>query len=339
MREFTSQFEEFARPDLLCDTRWTGHQGIAKFSNNVLARLPGMTALPAGLPLFHPFDSFWLSQVISRARPRVYFSPGFNPPLRSVRPFVFVVHDLNYVHCRENSDALRRAFFQLIVRPACRRAARVLTVSEFSRSQIIEWSNVRPEQVVNVGAGVDASFTPNGERYEPGFPYVLYVGNRSRHKNLDRLFQAFALVQLDCKLLLSGSADEATLAIARRRGIEESLRFAGPIEDGSMPALYRGARAVVLPSLFEGFGLPIVEAMACGVPVLTSNVTSMPEIAGDAAVLVDPRNVEELASGLNRLIADASLRARLSARGLQRAAEFSWDRTATAVRAVLDDVR
>lgn len=323
------------RPDLLCDSRWRGHQGIARFSENVLQRLPGVMELPPGSRLFHPLDPIWLSRVIAKLQPRVYFSPGFNPPISSKRPFVFVVHDLNYVRCRENSDALRRAYFELIVRPACRRAVKVLTVSEFSRRQIVEWARISPDRVLNVSAGVDASFTDRGARYAPGFSYVLYVGNRLPHKNLPRLFQAFAIAGGDCKLMLSGSPDRHTIELARKHGVEHAIRFSGIVSNDALPALYRGARAVVLPSLFEGFGLPVLEAMACGVPVLASNRTSIPEVAGDGALLVDPESIDEIADGLTRVIGDSSLRARLVASGLQQAAKFSWDTTAQSIMTLL----
>jgi glycosyltransferase involved in cell wall biosynthesis len=324
--------------DLLCDTRWNGPHGIAKFSAQVLRRLPEAVPLPAGLGLFHPLDPLWLSVVVSWLAPRVYFSPGFNPPLLSTRPFVFVVHDLNYVHCRENSDPLRRLYFNSVVRPACRRAACVLTVSEFSKRQIVDWARIPERRVVNVSAGVDPQFRPDGARHAPGYPYVLYVGNRLAHKNLPRLFAGFAAARLDCKLLLLGQADAQMESLARHHEISDKVRYAGVVDDVDMPALYRGATAVVLPSLFEGFGLPAIEAMACGVPVLASNATSLPEVVGAAALLVDPRSIAAIDAGLRQITSDATLRSTLAGLGLHQAARYSWDATAAATRNVLHAV-
>jgi glycosyltransferase involved in cell wall biosynthesis len=324
--------------DILFDARWDGPHGIARVGRELLKRLPGAVPLRAGLRLFHPLDPVWTSLQISRLAPRVFFSPGFNPPLFSQRPFVFTIHDLNYVHCPENGSVSRRAYFELLVRPATRRAARVLTVSEFSRRQIIEWSGVADDQVVNVSAGVDAAYRPEGPKHEPGYPYVLYVGNRLPHKNVPRLLEAFALSGLasELRLLLSGDPDEATLSLAKRLGIEGSLRFAGFVAEPDMPALYRGAVAHLLPSLFEGFGLPVVEAMACRVPVLTSRATSLPEIGGNAVLLVDPFQPEDIARGMREIVSDDALRQRLMNEGLVRAARFTWEKTASAVAAVLD---
>lgn len=339
MPSLTRNGEQYpSRPEILCDTRWVGASGIARFSAQILQRLSGVVPLPPGLRLFHPLDPIWLSLAIRRLAPKVYFSPGFNPPLASSRPFVFVIHDLNYIHCPENSDALRRLYFNTLVRSGCSKAARVLTVSQFSRAQIIEWARIPAEQVVNVGAGVGAAFRRTGPRYEPGYPYVLYVGNRLAHKNLARLYAAFASAATDCMLLLTGVADAKTLQLAKEHGIEERVRFAGDITEEELPSFYRGARALVLPSLFEGFGLPVIEAMASGIPVLTSTATSLPEIAGDAALLVDPRSVESIAHGLVRITTEEALRETLIVRGLRRAAEYSWDKTAGAVRDVIKAV-
>lgn len=320
---------------LLCDNRWVGPSGIGRFGREVLGRLEGTVPLPPGLRLFHPLDPFWLGHVIRKMAPRAYFSPGFNPPLGATRPFFFVIHDLNYVNCPENSDVLRRLYFNTLVRTACRRAARVLTVSEYSRAQIIEWARIQPDQVVNVKAGVSSAFSPVGPRYDPGYPYVLYVGNRLAHKNLARLFEAFALAATECKLVLTGAADRDTLGLARSHGIAEQVRFAGVATEEDLAALYRGARVLAFPSLFEGFGLPPIEAMASGTPVLASTATSLPEVAGDAAVLVDPLSVESIADGLARIIRDESLREVLIARGLTRATEYTWDNTVAVIRDVI----
>jgi len=312
-----------------------GNQGIARFGREVIKRLPNVETLPSSVRLFNPIDPLWLSWVIRRKAPSVYFSPGFNPPWRSSVPFVFVIHDLNYIDCSENSDFLRKAYFNNIVKPACRRAAKIITVSDFSGDRIVEWAGIPAERVEKVVEGVGSDFTPNGGRFDIGRPYILYVGNRLPHKNLPRLFTALAVARIDCKLYLTGDPDSTVSKLATSRGISDRILFTGNVNDASLANLYRGAAAVVLPSLYEGFGLPIIEAMACGVPVLTSNVTSMPEIAGDAAVLVDPRSVEDIAAGLDSILSDQALRSKLVASGLIQAAKYSWDTTASQIAAIL----
>ena len=168
------------------------------------------------------------------------------------------------------------------------------------------------------------------------------MGTLEPRKNLTTLLQAFARLrragQVDpaLRLVLAGARgwlDEPIFRTVRSFGLDEAVHFPGFIDDDDLPDLYRGAAAFVFPSLYEGFGLPVLEAMACGAPVVTSNTSSMPEVAGGAAMLVDPRDVDGLAAAIARVLRDEGLRARLRAAGLARARQFSWE---TAARQVLD---
>jgi len=268
------------------------------------------------------------------------FIPGYNAPLWPVRPFIFTVYDLNHLDVPNNSSASKRLYYHLVIRRACHTALRVLTISEFSRQRIIEWAGVSQQQVVNVGTGVDASFNPEGERHDPGFGYFLMVSNRRPHKNETRVLAAFARARIDpaIRLLLTGFPTNALQAYIAQLGLTERVVFMGRVEDAQLPALYRGALGLLFPSLYEGFGLPVVEAMASGVPVLTSTVTALPEVAGDAALLVDPYEVDAIASGIERLLTDEDLCTRLRAAGLKRAAMFRWDDVAARVKRVLDEL-
>jgi glycosyltransferase involved in cell wall biosynthesis len=195
------------------------------------------------------------------------------------------------------------------------------------------------ENVIVVGCGVDNKFSPIGPRYNPGYPYLLYVGNRKPHKNIDRLLKAFAQSKLsdDLKLVMSGEPDIDTATLIKELKLEDRVVFVGLIDDDKLPEFYRGAVAFIFPSLYEGFGLPPLEAMACGTPVLTSNVTSIPEVVGDAALMVDPYDVEAIASGIKRLVEDSQLRKELSQKGIARAKLFSWDKTAELTWKVLKE--
>ncbi len=167
--------------------------------------------------------------------------------------------------------------------------------------------------------------------------YVLAVGTLEPRKNLTTLLAAFARlrrngeVDADLRLVLAGARgwlEEPIFATVRSLGLEDAVRFTGFVDDDDLPAVYSGAALFVFPSLHEGFGLPLLEAMACGVPVVTSNVSSMPEVAGDAATLVDPRDGEGLAAAIGRLLRDEALRDRLREAGIARARQFSWEATA-----------
>ena len=323
---------------ILYDSRWAGPHGIGRFATEVCRRVRGLAPLQVTFPLFHPLDPWRLAREVRRIVPPAFFSPGFNAPLATPGvPLVFTVHDLNYVHFAANTTAFKRAYFALIVKPACRRAARVLTVSEFSRRQILEWAGIPEHRVVNVGNGVDASFTPTGERHSPGFPYVLFVGSLAPHKNFPRLARALAQSKAarEVKLLVTGNPNDEIARWIEREKLQSMIRFAGVVPDAGLPQYYRGAVALAMPSLFEGFGLPVVEAMACGTPVITSTGTSLPEVAGDAALLVEPTNTEAIADALEKAVFDAGLRASLSERGIVRARRFNWDNTAAAVSSEL----
>jgi glycosyltransferase involved in cell wall biosynthesis len=329
-----------AREVVLFDSRWKGPHGIGRFAEEVHRRIPSMASLDTGLPPFHPLDPLWTSWLIARAKPRAFFTPGFNAPLRCRIPFIMTVYDLNYVHLSANFDPFRRAYFTHLVRPACRRAHRVLTVSDFSRDQIVEWAGTASDRIVNVGAGVDDRFRPEGVKRDPGFPYVLAIGSERPHKNIPRLLRAFAASGLsrEVKLLISGSASEETKGVRHELRLEDASLLIGRVAEKDLPALYRGALALCMPSLSEGFGLPVLEAMASGVPVMAANSTALPEVAGSAAVLVDPTDVDAMAEGLRRVVMDETLRAELIGRGLARSKDFSWDRTAQRVGAVLREL-
>lgn len=335
-------------PVILADARWTEPStgrssrevlGIRRFAREVFARLPSLELLSEGLPLLHPLEPLWLTAALRRRRPKAYFSPGFNPPLRSAVPFVFTIHDLIHVHFSEETDRTKQLYYALVVRPATRRAARVVTGSEFTKRELLDWAGLRDDAVAVARYGVGPEFTADGPRHEPGYPYLFYVGNRKPHKNLRRLLGAFARSRLarDVGLVLTGMPDGQTIGLARELGIGGRLKFAGALRDDDLPAYYRGAVLVVLPSLYEGFGLPAVEAMASGVPLLASNAAAVPEVVGDAGVLVDPHDVEALAEAMRELVEDERLRGEMRRRGLARAKQFSWDRTAATVRDVLEE--
>ena len=325
---------------VLFDARWSGAHGIGRFSEEVQRRIPGLVTLDTTLPPFHPLDPLWTSWLLAFKRAKAYFTPGYNAPLWSGLPLVITICDLNYVHCESNSDPLRRAYFRHLVRPACRRAFRVLTISEFSRGQIIEWAGIDASRVVNVSAAADERFRPEGARRELGFPYVLAVGNERPHKNNAGLLRAFAASGLarDIKLVITGKLGPDALAVLGELRLADGVHLIGRVPDEDLPGLYRGALALCMPSRFEGFGLPVIEAMACGTPVLTSTATCLPEIAGSAAILTDPDDVAAMAAGLYRLVTDRELRAELIPRGIARSKEFSWDRTARGIEAVLGEI-
>lgn len=303
----------------------------------MLGRLPGHALLEKGPRPLSPLDPAWLTCHVLARRPGVYFSPGFNPPPVCPSPFVFTIHDLIQVQAPGAATLAKRLYYGLVLRPAARRAFRVLSVSEYSRRRILEWSGLPEERVVNVGNGVAAPFEPEGARCEPGFPYILYVGNFRPHKNLPRLLRAFHdLDYPELRLFLTGNPTSAVAAQIERLRLGSRTRFLGTLSDHELASAYRGAQCVVLPSLMEGFGLPALEAMACGTPVIVSNRTALPEVAGGAGLLVDPLDAGGIRRAMEKVLGDRELRAAMREAGLRRAGQYSWHCVAARVRGVLE---
>jgi glycosyltransferase involved in cell wall biosynthesis len=317
-------------PEILYDVRWFGNHGIGRFAREIQKAIPCLAPYQTLRRPWHPLDPVLLGAALWIRRPQLFFSPGYNSPLGWPGAFVFTLHDLNHLRVPDNSNALKRAYYRYIIRPACHRAQCVLTVSEYSKKEIAAWAEVNEEKIVNVGNGVGPPFSAAGQKYDPGYPYLLYVGSRKPHKNLPRLLQAYAVsgMQQDVRLVISGEADSAIVAELDHLKITDVVEFRGLSNDQDLADAYRGAMGLLFPSLYEGFGLPPLEAMACGTPVLTSNICSLPEVTGEAAILVDPLQVEDISDGIKRLVRDSKLRAAMRDMGLERSHLFTWSETA-----------
>ncbi len=226
----------------------------------------------------------------------------------------------------------------------------VITSSAASKADIMRYLRL-PEHKINVVFGAaNTTYQPAEKsqiaavRKRYGLPeqYILYVGSVEERKNLKRVLQAFNLLQrggVPHSLVITGVAKwryADILSAAHTPELQASVLFTGYVEEEDLPALYGGAELFVFPSLYEGFGLPVLEAMACGTPVVTSSVSSLPEVAGDAALLVDPHDVEAIAAAMYRIVSEPALREKLRAGGLQQAARFSWQHTAQATVQVYD---
>jgi glycosyltransferase involved in cell wall biosynthesis len=269
---------------------------------------------------------------------------------------VVSIHDLSFEHLPETFKRRSRTQLRLTVRHSARRAARILSLSEHTRQDIIETYGVPPQRVTAIPLAAPDHFGPVTDyrelqrvRHNYGIDgdYILSVGSIQPRKNLARLVRAYA------SLRESGSADklpklvlvgkrawlyDETLRVLDETKIKDAVVLTGYVPESDLPALYSGALCFVYPSYFEGFGLPPLEAMKCGAAVIVGNRTSLPEVVGDAALAVDPFDVDAIARAIRKLVNDTSLRRELSVKGLQRANEFNWRETARKTLAVYKEV-
>ncbi len=277
----------------------------------------------------------------------LFYSPDFVlPPTRRATRTLLTVHDLSFLHYPEAFVPTLRRYLERVVPRSVARADHVLADSEATRADLIAHLETEPEKVDVLYSGVDPRFGPEfkaGERehlekrYGVGDqPYILSVGTIQPRKNYIRLIRAFASLRAEARLLIAGGKGWLYEEIFAEAEKHETVRLLGFVEDEDLPALYRNAALFAFPSLYEGFGLPVLEAMACGTPVVCSDVSSLPEVAGDAALLVDPLDTDALAGAMARVLGDADLCQAMIARGLQQAARFTWERAARQLLEMLE---
>lgn len=325
--------------DVIFDNRWSGSHGIGRFSDEISKRINFKKKINSSLKPTSPLDVFFTARYLF-GTDDVYFTPGFNAPIINLKNSIITIHDLNHIDMDGNSSFLKRLYYKHVLLRACIKCAAIITVSQFSKQRICDWSGVSPEKIHVVGNGVGAEFTPFVKEYRPGYQYLLCVSNRKVHKNELAIIEAFSKSKIshDIKLIFTGNSTEELTEFSTKKGVSDRIVYSGFIQDSELPSLYKGAVALVFPSLYEGFGLPVIEAMACGTPVVTSNNTSLGEIAGDAALLVSPTNIDEITEAINRVINDVELREALITTGLSRAKNFTWDKTAEKVKNIIENV-
>lgn len=314
---------------------------------------PGLfPALPNVRMRVIPFPRLWthirLAAEVRIRPPDVLFVPAHVLPL-APRRAVATVHDLGYRYFPEAHPWAARAYLDWGTRHNARASRVVIADSVATREDLVRFYRVPADKIRVAYPGLRPDVRPMRDeavlgatlrRYGVEPPYVLYVGTLQPRKNLTRLIEAFARVPPPHKLVLAGQKGWLYDAILRRAdelGIGDRVLFPGYVYDEDLPALMSGAALFAFPSLYEGFGLPILEAMACGVPVVCSNTGSLPEVAGDAALMVPPTDTEALAAAMNRILADDGLRAELARRGVERARLFTWRRCAEQVLKALEE--
>jgi glycosyltransferase involved in cell wall biosynthesis len=299
------------------------------------------------------WDQLELPRALQRRGIDVLFNPKYSLPLSGRYPAAWVCHGLDWYVMPWASRFIDRLSHRFLVPRYAARASAVIAVSEITRQHVIEFLKMRPESVHTVYTAIEDVFRQPLEpqalrrvREHYGLPerYVLYAGAVYPPKNFTRMVQAYAQVgpPRGISLVIAGGENrflsERELGEPARLGLEKWVKWAGWIDAPTLAAFYQMAQALLLPSLFESFGLPIIEAMASGCPVVTSNCYGSKEIAAGAALLVEPQSVDSIAAGIARVLDEPALRAQLTALGRVRSSEFTWQRCAAETRAVLEQI-
>jgi glycosyltransferase involved in cell wall biosynthesis len=308
-----------------------------------LATSPAVQLLPVGTSPFSVAQQYVLPRRLERLRADLYHSAYFLMPYaprpRGI-PALLTVYDLIPLLVPQQSTLRARLLARWANRLALRTSQRVIAISDATRLDYLAQFRLPEEKIQAIPLAADPAFVEQpGERVAAmraryGLPerYVLYVGSNKPHKNLGRLIEVWARLQPRPMPLVIAGAWDARYPEPRQRavalGLENEVRWLGPVPEPELPPLYGGAFLFVFPSLYEGFGLPVLEAMACGTPVVCSNSSSLPEVAGAAALLVDPMSTEALAGTVRLALEDESLRQEMSEKGLKQAQRFSWLQTA-----------
>jgi glycosyltransferase involved in cell wall biosynthesis len=299
----------------------------------------------ADSPFLSPMEILEIPSIISELKPNIFHNPSFSPiiPKRDI-PYLITIHDLiNITHSR---NQFKKLYYKLAIKRACRLSDRVLTVSEYSKGQIVDRLGVRKDHISVIYNGIPDKFysSLNPSRMEEvrknySLPekYILYVGSHDVHKNLKGTISAYMHSGVKMPLVLALSWEETSVYCSSELK-PEGVICIGPVSDRDLPYLYKGAELFLFMSFIEGFGMPVVEAFASGVPVITSNVTSLPEVSRGCAVEVDPSDVNAMAGAIKMVLSDDVLKKRNIELGKERAQEFTVQKMAQRVLTVYDEI-
>lgn len=314
---------------------------LSGFGNleNVQIREVRMPELPGNGRLSSlAYEQIWLANAMNSEELDLVHFPYYLEPLLTNHPFILTIHDLDTFVPSDRHSTLTRLYHNNLVRIMSRKSSALITISDYSRQQIIRYLDLPADKISVVYDGLPHHFldAEDGKANTgTGYDYLLYAGGLGMRKNLRRMVDAFALARAvtgsSARLFITGELAEVGLALkdyVARSGYDGFVTFTGYVPDQELPSLYRGALASIYPSLNEGFGLPVIESMACGTPVITSRGSAMEEVAGGRAVLADPLDINDMAAAIGALLTDRELAVSIGRRGPERARQFSWEKAA-----------
>jgi len=306
------------------------------------------------------YITFWWDQVqlpyhLAKEKIDIFLTPYFKAPLFCTCKLVVIINDLIPLLSEEYKNfknIFSRYYFKSLTKAATLKADKIITISNFTKKDILKEFRIPEEKIEVVYLNVDESYRPlksnlDQPKYKYGISkdFILYIGNFNPHKNVSTLLKAYSgltqEIKNQYKLVLGGKKDSHCIELekcARQLEIEDNVIFTGFISEEHLPSVYNAASLFVFPSLYEGFGLPPLEAMACGTPVIASNTTSLPEVVGDAGILVDPNNSNDLSEAISGVLHNYELQVKLRKNGLRRAKEFTMSRTSNDILHLLEKI-
>jgi glycosyltransferase involved in cell wall biosynthesis len=285
-----------------------------------------------------------LEFLLRRSKPDVFFSPTHYLPIVSPNKSAISILDLSYIHFPELFKPTDLNQLTKWTKYSVGKASKIFTISKASKDDIIKEYKVPGQRIAVVYPGIKAISDMNviKEKYEIKKDYVLFVGTLQPRKNIVRLIEAFSRLKRDIELVIVGKKGwlyEEILSAPKKYQVESRIRFFDSVTDADLPYFYQNAICFVLPSLYEGFGLPVLEAMKYGCPVVTSNISSLPEAGGDAALYVNPQDTDDIREKLELIIDDEKLRKELIRKGYEQIKKFSWEKTAKETLTVLENMK
>ncbi|WP_013323523.1 glycosyltransferase family 4 protein [Gloeothece verrucosa] len=286
------------------------------------------------------WTQFKLDKICKKLQPSLLFSPLPEAPLYRNHRFVVMVHDLIPLRFSNPYSPLT-PYFRYYIPQVLQQAGHIVCNSQATAQDIIDFFGISAQKITPIPLAYDATHFRPLNLPKPSQPYFIYLGRPNPYKNLPRLLQAFAQLKNrnDYQLWIAGPSDRRYTpklqTAVEELGLTHQVKFLDYVSYGQLPVILNRALALVFPSLWEGFGLPVLEAMACGVPVITSNLSSLPEVAGDAAILINPDQTHEITAAMTAIANDSQLQSHLSKLSLQRASQFSWAKTGQATLNIL----
>jgi len=300
------------------------------------------------------WEQAYLPLKLPKAKIDIYHGPNFTLPLFSRAKKIVTIYDMTLFITPEAYKRLSRFRVQWLLKLSAKKANKIIAGSENTKRDIIEILKLPNEKIKVIYIGIDDIYRPIADKYKLGniknkykidSKFILHVGSLQARKNIPRLIEAYSKLPMELlakyQLVIAGKRSwkvEEILAKVKQLGLNDKVVFTGFVDDNDLPLLMNAANLLVFPSLYEGFGIPPLEAMACETPVVASNTSSIPEVVGDAALLFDPYNIKEMTKAINRALTDVKLRNKLRKRGFERIKQFSWEKAARETLQVYKEV-